>query len=115
MAESKRAPIVVREFSIMPNGEFVHGRRLPPPLPKRDASVVSLCFFRPVRQASVHRCTYEIRKNNKVLHRFSVLGIDAVGALRRAMRAAVSVLEIRYLNEWRVSVPKEYFDDMRSS
>ena len=111
----KRDPIVLRQFSILPNGEFVHGRRLPPPLRKRDASVVSLCFFRPTRQASVHGCTYEIRKDDKVLRRFSVLGIDAVGALRNAMHSLVIDLETRYLNEWRVSVPKQYFDDMRTS
>jgi hypothetical protein len=111
----KRDPIVLREFSIMPNGEFVHGRRLPPPLRKRDASVVSLFFFRPMRQANVYRCTYEIRKDDKVLRRFKVFGIDAVGALLNAMKTVIIDLEVRYLNEWRVSVPKEYFDDMRGS
>ena len=111
----KRGPIVLREFSIMPNGEFVQGRRLPPPLRKRDASVVSLCFFRPMRHATAYRCRYEIRKDGKVAHRFSVLGIDAVGALLNAMSTVVVVLETRYLSEWRVSVPKQYFDDMRRS
>jgi hypothetical protein len=111
----KRDPIVVRDFSIMPNGEFFHGRVLPPPLRKRDASVVSLCFFRPTRRANVYKCAYEIRKDRKVVLRFRASGIDAVGALLNAMESVVIDLETRYLNEWRVSVPKAYFDDMRGS
>lgn len=105
----KRKPIVMREFSIMPDGKFDHGT-------KRGATPVSLCFFQPRRKAaSFYGCAYEIRKDDKLVHRFAVAGIDAVSALRNAMRDVVMILEIRFLNEWRVSVPKEYLDDMRGS
>ena len=111
----KRDPIVTREFMIMPSGDFIHGRRAPPPLRKRGATLVSLCFFRPRRKLNFYACTYEIRKNGKMVRRFAVGGLDAVGALLNAMESVVGDLEIRFLKEWRVSVPKEYFDDMRGS
>ena len=108
MPVMKRDIIVRREFSLGPDGAFDHGR-------KCGAALVSLDFFRPTRLAAGwYRCIYEIRKDTKVIRRFAVHGIDGVSALRFAMGSVVIDLETGILERWRVSVPAEYFDDMRT-
>ena len=103
----KRDIIVRREFSFDSAGKFSHGR-------KRGATIVSLNFFRPTRPTGgVHKCVYEIRMNNRVVRRFAVHGFDGVSALGFAMGYAVIDLETGFLERWRVSIPAEYFDDMR--
>ena len=105
----KRVPILRREFSIGSKGAFSVDR-------DRLATVVSMKFFRPVceRQAA-YRCDYEIALDRKIVRRFYGFGVDEITAALSAMRTAVSDIENRWAHEWRIAIPKEYFEDMRGA
>jgi hypothetical protein len=105
--------IVSRQFSVGPDGLFMPG-------PNQGPVTISINFFRPIPHpeqapdlAPAHQCTYEIKYNDDVVRTFAVAGNDEVAALLAAMRHAVIDLDYRYVEEWRVSIPRDYLDDMR--
>ena len=107
--------IVSRQCSVGPEGFFAHG-------PNQGPVTISLNFFRPALAPEqgpdlfpAFECAYEIKYGDEVIHTSSAAGMDGVGALLAAMRNAVIDLDFGRLAEWRISIPKDYLDDMRNA
>lgn len=102
--------IVSRQCSVGPGDFFGHGAG-------HGDTTITINFYRPILheplESGLHECIYEIRLGPDVVRTSSVVGIDGVGALLRAMNSVVTDLETGCLDEWRISIPKEYLDDMR--
>jgi hypothetical protein len=107
--------IASRQCSVGPGGHFMPG-------PDQGPVTISVNFYRPVMDPEQGpglypswQCAYEIKHGDEMVHASVAAGIDGVAALLAAMRHAVIDLEHRYLEEWRVSIPKGYLADMRDA